>query len=99
LKQPNRRVDTLDKILSKQDFLVEGVFTVADVAIASYFLYVLQFFPGIDLSRWPNVVKYLQVCVSRSAYGQAFGGNVQAYLEQALKDMTQDEPKKLFGMF
>ena len=92
-------MDALDKILSKQDFLVEGVFTVADVAIASYFLYVLQFFPGIDLSRWPNVVKYLKVCVARSAYGEAFGGNVQSYLEQALRDMTQDEPKKLFGMF
>lgn len=90
LKNPNRRIALLDQLLSNQDFLVEGVFTVADVAVAAYFLYVLQFFPGIDLSRWPSVVKYLQACVSRTEYGQAFGKRVQASLERALADMTQD---------
>jgi glutathione S-transferase len=90
LKNPNRRIALLDRLLFKQDFLVEGVFTVADVSVSAYFLYVLQFFPGIDLSRWPSVVKYLQTCVSRTAYGQAFGNRVQASLEGALADMARN---------
>jgi glutathione S-transferase/alpha,alpha-trehalase len=87
LKKPNRRIDVLDRLLSQQDYLVQGEFTVADVAVAAYFLYVLQFFPSVDLSRWPNVVNYLQRCASRTAYGQAFGTRVQTALELALARM------------
>lgn len=97
LKQPNRRIDRLNDILSKQQFLVEGGFTTADVAVASYLLYVLQFFPGVDLSRWPHVVRYMRECAARPAYAKAFGDNVQNFLVQALDDMGQS--KKLFGMF
>lgn len=90
LKKPNRRIDVLDRLLAQQDFLVEGNdFTVADVAVAAYFLYVLQFFPRTDLSRWPNIVTYLQTCVTRPAYGQAFGNRVQTALEQALAIMVK----------
>lgn len=101
LKKPNRRIDTLDGILANQDFLVKGVFTIADVAVASYVAYVLQFFPGVDISRWPNVVRHVKDCVARDAYSQAFGPNVQAFLTKALNEMGQaeEEPKKLFGMF
>jgi glutathione S-transferase len=103
LKKPNRRIEKLDEILSKQEFLVDGIFTVGDVAVASYIAYVLQFFPGVDLSRWPNVVRYVKDCVSRDAYAQAFGPQVQGVLTRALDEMGQpdDEPssKKLFGMF
>mmetsp|Transcript_20329 Transcript_20329/g.24434 ORF Transcript_20329/g.24434 Transcript_20329/m.24434 type:complete len:247 (+) Transcript_20329:59-799(+) len=97
LKQPNRRIDKLNDILGKQQFLVEGGFTTADVAVASYLLYVLQFFPGVDLSRWPHVVRYMRECAQRQAYAKAFGDNVQNILVQALDDMGQS--KKLFGMF
>jgi glutathione S-transferase len=90
LKKPNRRIALLDQLLSEQDFLVPGVFSVADVSVAAYFLYVLQFFPATDLSRWPSVVKYLQTCVSRPAYGQAFGNRVQSSLKGALAEMTQN---------
>jgi len=99
LKKPNRRIDMLDSILAKQEFLVEGGFSVADVAVASYLLYVPQFFQGIDLSRWPNVVRYMKDCASRSAYGEAFGDGVQQYLVGALDAMGGGEKKKLFGMF
>lgn len=103
LKMPNKRIDTLDQLLSSQDYLVQDKFTVADVAVSSYLLYVLQFFPGIDISRWPNVVRYMKDCVSRKAYGDAFGSQVQGFLQQALKEMDDEkgdeEPKKLFGMF
>mmetsp|Transcript_20301 Transcript_20301/g.46120 ORF Transcript_20301/g.46120 Transcript_20301/m.46120 type:complete len:190 (-) Transcript_20301:11-580(-) len=44
LKKPNKRIDVLEDLLSKQEFLVEGGFSLADVAVASYLLYVPQFF-------------------------------------------------------
>lgn len=85
--------------MSKQEYLVEGGFSLADVAVASYLLYVPQFFKGIDLSRWPNVVQYMKRCVERPAYGKAFGTNVQQYLMQSLDGMGGGEKKKLFGVF
>ncbi len=79
---------------------MEGGFSFADVAVASYLLYVPQFFQGIDLSRWPNVVKYMKRCAERGPYGEAFGSNVQQYLVSALEEMENGgEKKKLFGMF
>jgi len=99
LKSPNKRIDTLDEMLSQKEFLVDGGFSLADVAVASYLLYVPQFFQGIDLSRWPNVVRYMKQCAERPAYGEAFGANVQTYLVSALEEMGNNEKKKLFGMF
>lgn len=89
----------MDAILSKQEYLVEGEFSLADVAVASYLLYVPQFFKGIDLSRWPNVVQYMKRCAERPAYGKAFGADVQQYLMQCLDGMGGGEKKKLFGVF
>lgn len=100
LKKPNKRIDALDDIFSKEEFLVEGGFSMADVAVASYLLYVPQFFQGVDLSRWPNVVKYMKRCAERPAYGEAFGPNVQQSLVDALDAMEGGgEKKKLFGVF
>lgn len=101
LKKPNKRIDVLDKLLSTQEFLVDGGFSLADVAVASYLLYVPQFFQGIDLSRWPNVVRYMKQCAERKAYGEAFGPNVQGYLVASCDAMMtgKDDKKKLFGMF
>ena len=97
LKKPNRRLDQLDKMLSKQKFLTGNDFTLADVAVASYLLYVLQFFPGIDISRWPNMKQYMISSCSRPGYAKAFGENTQAYLLEQLN--AKSEEKKLFGMF
>jgi len=101
LKKPSKRIDTLDAILSGKEFLVDGGFSTADVAVASYLLYVPQFFRGIDLSRWPNLVRYMKDCASREAYGQAFGSQVQNYLVQSLDAMKpgDDSKKKRFGVF
>jgi glutathione S-transferase len=98
LKKPNKRIDTLEEMLSKKDYLVDGGFSMADVAVASYLLYVPQFFQGIDLSRWPNVVNYMKRCAERPAYGEAFGSNVQQYLVSSLDEMGGGK-KKLFGVF
>jgi len=103
LKSPNRRIDRLDQILSKSDFLVDGGFSLADVAVASYLLYVIQFFPDVDLySKWQNVVRYMKDCAERDSYAKAFGENVQGFCLQKLNAMQSgdgQEKKKLFGMF
>jgi hypothetical protein len=105
LSKPNKRIDTLDRILSNQEFLVPDKFTIADVAVASYLLYVLQFFPDVNLyRRWPNLVRYMELCVSRETYAKAFGSNVQEYLVLTLSRMRDNKEsasaeKKLFGMF
>lgn len=104
LKKPNRRIDTIDQLLSSQAYMTGDNFTIADVAIASYLLYVPQFFQDIDLSRWPNVVRYMQDCANREMYGKAFGKPVQNFLLQKLEIMAQssgssDKENKLFGLF
>jgi len=98
LKNPNRRIDVIENILSKETFLLGDKFSLADVAVAAYLLYVPQFFRDIDLSRWPNLVRYMRGCASRECYGKAFGEPVQQYLESALENMG-NKKDKLFGMF
>lgn len=94
---PNKRIDQLDKILEKQPFLAGDKFTLADVAVASYLLYVLQFFPGVDISRWSHVKAYMKQCCSRPAYAEAFGEKVQGLLLSQLG--SESAPKKMFGVF
>jgi glutathione S-transferase len=101
LRNANRRIDRLDKLLSKSEYLV-GSFSLADVAVASYLLYVIQFFPDVDLySKWPSVVRYMKDCAGREHYAKAFGDNVQGFCLQRLGDMESGsgKEKKLFGMF
>jgi len=102
LKKPNRRIDVLDQILSNQDYLLPDGFSTADVAVASYLLYVPQFFGSIDLSRWPNVVRYMKRCAERPKYAEAFGAGVQQSLVGALDGMMGDgegggKKKNMFG--
>eukprot|EP00804_Cyclotella_cryptica_P010619 CCRYP_015181-RA/>CCRYP_015181-RA protein AED:0.34 eAED:0.34 QI:0/0.5/0.33/1/0.5/0.66/3/89/238 len=102
LRNSNRRIDRLDQLLAKSKFLVPGGFSLADVAVASYLLYVIQFFPDVDLySKWPNVVKYMKECAGREDYGKAFGENVQEFCLQRLGEMEKGpgKEKKIFGMF
>merc|ERR1740138_244125 len=74
LKNPKqRRIVKLDDMFSKQQFIVSDEFTLADVAIASYLLYVPQFFPDVKLGQWPHLVAYMKRCAERPAYGKAFG--------------------------
>lgn len=97
----NPKIRKFDELLQDRAFLVNGdELTVADVAVASYLLYVVQFFPDVDLSTWPNMVQYMKRCASREAYGKAFGAPVQAFLLDKLDKMGSDTKNaKLFGMF
>mmetsp|Transcript_25345 Transcript_25345/g.31175 ORF Transcript_25345/g.31175 Transcript_25345/m.31175 type:complete len:248 (-) Transcript_25345:342-1085(-) len=99
LKKPNKRIDTLDKMLSTSKFLMGETFTTADVAVASYLLYVPLFFRDVDLSRWPNVVRYMKDCVTRPAYGQAFTEQTQSLLLGLLENMGNGGDKKFLGLF
>lgn len=101
LKSPNKRIEKLNKILSDSTYLVQGEFSLADVAVASYLLYVVQFFPDVNLhSKWPDVVRFMKDCAGREGYEKAYGSNTQGYLLGKLNDMESGkEEKKLFGMF
>eukprot|EP00929_Paragymnodinium_shiwhaense_P108485 TRINITY_DN74800_c0_g1_i1.p1 TRINITY_DN74800_c0_g1~~TRINITY_DN74800_c0_g1_i1.p1 ORF type:complete len:301 (-),score=82.49 TRINITY_DN74800_c0_g1_i1:69-971(-) len=70
---PGRDMDVLEELLGKSEWLVDGKFSVADVAVASYLNYVPIFFGGQDLSSRPNVASYMKRCAQRPGYVQAFG--------------------------
>ena len=79
-----RSVAVLDSLLSENDWLVDDTFSVADVAVGSYLNYVPIFFPQADLSRSPNIVKYMQRCAERPAFAKAFGeGHANLVAEKA----------------
>ncbi len=44
-------------------------FSVADVAVGAYLLYMPQFFPDINMGYWPAISGYMLRCASRPAYG------------------------------
>jgi len=96
LRNPNKHMDALETVLSKQEYLVDGGFSLADVAVSSYLLFVPQFFRDINLNRWPNVVNYMIRCASRDCYGKAYSRPVQNFVVAFLKNMpdkVQDEKK------
>jgi glutathione S-transferase len=103
LGKENKRIAKLNEILSKQEWLVEGAagFTIADVAVASYLLYVLQFFPDTKLGeRYPYMVKYMIKAASRENYAKAFGKDTQkALLGRLANQGAAPDKKKLFGVF
>lgn len=96
----NKKIHRLNSLLGENTYLTGDKLTVADVAVASYLLYVVQFFPDIDLLTWPNMVRYMKDCASREAYAKAYGEPVQTFLLDKLEAMgTSSTEKKLFGMF
>jgi glutathione S-transferase len=97
LRQPNKKVKQLNDLLEQTDWLVGSgdTFTVADVAIASYGLYVLLFFPDVSIAKhWPALAKYLLRAVQRPNYGKAFGANMQAQLANKLTSDLKQFVKK-----
>ncbi|GAX11842.1 glutathione S-transferase [Fistulifera solaris] len=107
LRKPNKRINRLEEILQANQkktgsmwLVPDAGFSCADVAVSSYLLYTLQFFPTVlqDMSQWPNVQSYMQACAKRPNYAKAFGGDVQEFLVEKLQNAPGDK-KKLFGMF
>lgn len=78
---PTRSVDTLEEMLGEREWLVDGEFSVADVAVAAYLNYVPLFFPDVDLSRRPNMASYMLRCASRPAFAKAFGAQHAALVQ------------------
>merc|ERR1719284_800868 len=95
LKNPKqRRILALNDMLAKQEYMVSDKFSLADVAVASYLLYVPQFFPDVKLGQWPHLVAYMKRCAERPAYGKAFGAQTQGFLVQKLTKEAEAGPDK-----
>ena len=99
LDQPNvRPLDTLEKILSTPDYLVNNSFSVADVAIASYLNYVPIFYRNVNISLRPNIVRYMQRNAQRECYAKAFGNeHTQLILTKTEEWLKKQDSKGFFG--
>ena len=58
-------------------FLVGDKFTLADVAIASYLLYIPRNFPKTNMGQWPHLISYMRDCALRQGFSAAFGTSIQ----------------------
>ncbi|KAK3239924.1 glutathione S-transferase [Cymbomonas tetramitiformis] len=80
-----RVLDKLDGLLASIDtYLVEDEFSVADVAVGSYLLYIPVFFPRFSVAKWKNVTKYMKLLSSRGTFTETFGPQHAARVEQFL---------------
>ena len=78
--EENRKLRMLDAQLEGKEYLL-GEFSVADVAVASYLLYIPQFFgPKINFGRYKNLSAYMTRCASRPAYRAAYPSETDGIL-------------------
>merc|ERR1740138_2030632 len=77
-----KSVATLNAILTDSEWLVDGAFSVADVAVGSYLNYVPIFFPQADLSSTPATAEYMRRCARRPAFAAAFGDGHAALVKE-----------------
>jgi len=63
-----RPLKVLDAHLAKRDWLMGGRFTIADLNVASVLAWAKT--GRLDLSPYPNVVRWLDACLGRPAYGR-----------------------------
>lgn len=73
LDKPDRKLDVLDDLLSKSDWLVGNKFSVADIAVASYLNYVPVFFSNVNPSARKNLCRYMSRSAERPLFAKAFG--------------------------
>ncbi|CAL1146959.1 unnamed protein product [Cladocopium goreaui] len=89
----------LDGLLEANEFLLgsgEESFSVADVAVGSYLLYVPLFFPDISVAKWPHIQRYMLQLLERPAYQRAFGAGTA---EQLQTIVGKKGDSKMFGLF
>ncbi|HLO85925.1 MAG TPA: glutathione S-transferase family protein [Nostocaceae cyanobacterium] len=72
-KETPRLLTPLNEIFGKQTFLLGEEFTVADVAVGSILAYI-PLMLKLDLSAYPEVLKYMQRISERPAFQKAIGG-------------------------
>lgn len=58
---------SLDALLAGREFLEGGKFSVSDVAVGAYLLYIPAFLPQLDLTPYPNVLAYMERLKARPA--------------------------------
>ena len=94
--KPGKVADSLEKILSTTDYLVDNTFSLADVAVASYLNYIPVFF-RVNLTSRPNIVKYMARCASRPAFREAFGNeHADSILTQSKSWLGESTKKGLW---
>ncbi|MDJ0619916.1 MAG: glutathione S-transferase family protein [Calothrix sp. MO_192.B10] len=71
-QEMSRLMTPLEEIFGKQPFLLGDSFTVADVAVGSYLSYI-PIMLQLDLSDYPNVLKYIQKMTERPAFQKTIG--------------------------
>lgn len=97
LRQNPKVIQRLESLLEGQSWLLGEEFSVADVAVASYLLYGIMFFPDVQISKWPNIARYMAAAAKRPAYAKAFGPRTaEALVAQCEKPPADD---KMFGLF
>lgn len=72
------QLSTLDSVLGKSAYIAGADFSVSDVAVGAYLLYLPLFFPNESFTKYKNVWAYMQRISKRStcpeAYQQAMKG-------------------------
>lgn len=87
----NKKLIQLNTILKDNNYMLvpNAGFTLADVAVSSYLLYTILFFPDVMnaslMKSYPNIVQYMKNCVERPTYRKAFGEQHYQTLTQRLK--------------
>jgi len=92
-----KAINILEDRLGNSDYLVDNKFSVADVAVASYLNYVPLFFPRANLSKRPNIVKYMVRNADRPAFSDAFGSDHAELIKRKSEEWIVS--KKAFGIF
>jgi len=73
MTQNPKGIQVLEAMLGDgREWICGSTFSVADVAVGAYLLYMPQFFPDLDVSVWPNMSKYMLRCAQRPAYAKAY---------------------------
>jgi glutathione S-transferase len=91
----------LEKTLGDgRQWLCGESFSVADVAVGAYLLYMPQFFPDLNVGAWPAISEYMLRCAQRPAYKKAYEKEqplVEAKCRAYLDSPPTGGGKKNFG--
>ncbi|CAK9115230.1 Glutathione S-transferase GstB [Durusdinium trenchii] len=99
LRGEPQALQVLDNLLDKSEFLLgsgEESFSVADVAVGSYLLYVPLFFPDVSVAKWHHIQRYMLQLLERPAYQRAFGAGTA---EKLMTIVSKKGDSKMFGLF